>query len=631
MKQRESGSALVVAMMVAAVLIIGVGAALEYTRGTAVLVQRSNAEQQAVAAGNGGLDYAFVEWRHACIQNENLALPANAITLTARTFPEISSTCVQRGGFLVPDDQTPISVTLSALNATDPAMSPLEASAAPIPSQAQSATMPTYDYLAEADVTYTTISGTSTARVCRVFKKITTSPWQYAIFFNDDLELNPGSSFNVAGWVHTNGNLYTGGDGNGKNFLNFSQKVTYSGTWNSSGVFAPGDTNHIKAGAHPTWSISAPSGGAQQLPQNSAILSGTGISNNINTSGGYREVIERPVLASGTTDLLASTDSNQPSGRYYYQAGVKILVATDAVTPSNTTVTILNKNGVTVTGSSTGTDLALYNTFSKAITPNGSLKDGRENSTLVTTNLDINQIKGALTTSGSLAGLGANIIYISDVTANNSMDINGKATTPSTSGANRGIELVNGYCMPAGGLTIVSDNPVYILGDYNTKYSSGDIVPSNSTSNNDPTKPYGLNYTPQPCAVMADAVTVLSNSWIDTNSTKDLSGRIASNTTVNAAILSGIVSSGSGFIYTGGGENFPRLLEDWNKNSSIFTYYGSMVELFKSKQAIGVWKGSNVYYTAPTRHWYFDTRFYNNPPPGTFKVISYNKSRWFQK
>ena len=50
----------------------------------------------------------------------------------------------------------------------------------------------------------------------------------------------------------------------------------------------------------------------------------------------------------------------------------------------------------------------------------------------------------------------------------------------------------------------------------------------------------------------------------------------ATNTTVNAGIISGIVPSGSGY-YSGGVENFPRFLEDWS--GKTFTYYGSMLEL----------------------------------------------------
>ena len=625
MKSMNRGSALVIVMMVITVLAVGVGAALEYTRNIARNVQRTNALQQAVAAGNGALDLAFLQWRSACRASENTPLTASNIapSLSTAAFPDLSGT--GKGIYLV--NLNPVTVSITALNATDPTMTPLANSAAPVPSQCQSATMPTYNYLATASVAYSTLTGTSTVSVCRVFQKVTSSPWQYAIFFNNDLEINPGAAFNVTGWVQTNGNLYTGGNGDSKspaNYLNFSSKATFAGAWKSSGQFAPTDTAHTGTPVAPTWSLTPPTLGAQQLPQNAAILTGSDITGNPNLADGYREIIERPITSS--TDPLASTDSSQPSERYYNQAGVIILVTTGS-TSANTTVRIMNKSGALVSNTSTGTDRALYNTFPNALTTNGSLKDDREGSTLTITTLDISKIQSALTTGGALAGTGANIIYITDTTANNGMNLNGGANPGGA--ANRGIELTNGYQMPAGGLTVVSDNPVYVRGDYNTAVKSTDTVPSNKTSGNDPTTPYASGYTPQPCSIMADAITILSNAWIDTSSTNGLSSRVASNTTVNAAILSGNVLSGSGFTYSGGAENFPRFLEDWGKNSATFTYYGSMVQLFQSKQAIGIWKTTGNYYNAPKRQWYFDTRFYTNPPPGTFKVISYVKSRWF--
>ena len=54
-----------------------------------------------------------------------------------------------------------------------------------------------------------------TVNMRRVFQKQITSPWQYAIFYNDLLEVNPGAPMTIAGWVHTNNNLYTAGNGSG--------------------------------------------------------------------------------------------------------------------------------------------------------------------------------------------------------------------------------------------------------------------------------------------------------------------------------------------------------------------------------------------------------------------------------
>ncbi len=62
--------------------------------------------------------------------------------------------------------------------------------------------------------------------------------------------------------------------------------------------------------------------------------------------------------------------------------------------------------------------------------------------------------------------------------------------------------------------------------------------------------------------------------------------RVASATQVNAAIMTGNVQSTNlttGEGYSGGLENFPRLLENWS--GKTFTYQGSLVCLWQSQRA----------------------------------------------
>jgi hypothetical protein len=92
----------------------------------------------------------------------------------------------------------------------------------------------------------------------------------------------------------------------------------------------------------------------------------------------------------------------------------------------------------------------------------------------------------------------------------------------SKSGAGGGVRLANGTELPSQGLTVVSENPVYIQGDYNT-----------------------VNKVP--AAVLGDAVTVLSNNWesmnYDTKGDIATSSRQAAETTVNAAFAMGPIST----------------------------------------------------------------------------------------
>ena len=85
-----------------------------------------------------------------------------------------------------------------------------------------------------------------------------------------------------------------------------------------------------------------------------------------------------------------------------------------------------------------------------------------------------------------------------------------------------------------------------------------------------------------------------------------LSSRTPGDTCVNAAALEGIVPS-NGTAYSGGVENFLRLLENWTGRT--ITYNGSIVVMFPSQYATNVWQTTGVYYNAPTRKWGFDLNF----------------------
>jgi hypothetical protein len=234
----------------------------------------------------------------------------------------------------------------------------------------------------------------------------------------------------------------------------------------------------------------------------------------------------------------------------------------------------------------------MYNEVVSSVTTNQTIQDNREGASVRLVTLDVGKLEKSKITGWN------GVVYVSDTSASQT------GGTPK-----RGVRVRNGATLPVGGLTVVSDNPVYIQGDYNT-------------ANNR-----------QPSAVIGDAVMILSNAWDDANASKSLSNRKATNTTVNTAILGGIVTTvtnlgNSNTSYSGGVENFPRFLEEWA--GKTFTYNGSMVQLFQSKQATGRWGKDNVY-GAPSRKWAFDPMFRENPPPGTFFITSYVKQRWFLK
>jgi hypothetical protein len=184
------------------------------------------------------------------------------------------------------------------------------------------------------------------------------------------------------------------------------------------------------------------------------------------------------------------------------------------------------------------------------------------------------------------------------------------------------VRVVNGTNLPSHwGLTVATPMPIYVLGDYNiqTNLSAGSSQNSLGTTN--------TAYT-WPAALMGDAVTILSDSWKDSVATEDPSGTA---TTVNAACLEGIVQStmvGSTKHYSGGLENFLRLLENWNNNT--LTYNGSIVVMFPSQYATNFWVGPGTYYGVPTRKWGFDANFTTQSklPPLTPQVKQVVRGQW---
>lgn len=170
------------------------------------------------------------------------------------------------------------------------------------------------------------------------------------------------------------------------------------------------------------------------------------------------------------------------------------------------------------------------------------------------------------------------------------------------------------------GMTLVTNVPMYVHGNYNADGNK------NTGSATEPDI-HDVQQEP-PAALIADAITLLSNTWEDEDSMQKRSKRrTKSFTEVGAAILTGLVPSDkNGWNnYSGGVENFPRFLEEWK---TTLRYRGSMVALFESEVATAPW-GSGDVYQPPTRDWGFN-RLYSEGfyPPGTpntrtFRRINY--------
>jgi len=180
------------------------------------------------------------------------------------------------------------------------------------------------------------------------------------------------------------------------------------------------------------------------------------------------------------------------------------------------------------------------------------------------------------------------------------------------------------------GLSIISENPVYVQGNFN----------SDGNTSTGPEKTGASKENVPPAMIAADVLSVLSSSWTSANddpASSSYFGRSGSvNTEINAAILAGVNRSDQSVVNssfdgtTGGVNNFPRFLENW---SSTFKYSGSMVALWYGAQSTSSYRGAgtvNNVFSAPTRDWSFNTDFLNpnKLPRGTPIIRVYTTSNW---
>ncbi len=157
------------------------------------------------------------------------------------------------------------------------------------------------------------------------------------------------------------------------------------------------------------------------------------------------------------------------------------------------------------------------------------------------------------------------------------------------------------------GLTIATENPAYIQGDFNCVSCSGGTWSTVHAGT----------------SVAADAVTVLSNNWNDVNSFLFPFGgqNVATNTYYRTAVMAGKgVSFPIPTSYTvaddfgtdGGTHNFLRFLENWQNGTDHVYYDGSLVSMYYNRQATGLYKyggSNNLIYVPPARSYTFDTDF----------------------
>ena len=386
--------------------------------------------------------------------------------------------------------------------------------------------------------------GRSLGRVIRTVDAQSTPIFQFLAFYNDDLEILPGPAATMQGRIHTNRDLYVG---SGASLRIDSEYVHAAGEMfrhRKDDGSVPGGTLSVKmtgSSSYQNWGSGLESNDPTWDTDAQNLWNGTVQSGSMGVS-----VMETPAV--GATD---------PGGFYHQNASLVIQDNQAFYLGSN--VTALLPSGTLATA-------ATY--------------DAREGTFVSSTQVDMAKLKAS-------AYWPPNGLLYAHRTNN----------TPSNP---KGVTFKNGSDLPAG-LTIVSNGPVYVQGDYNAKPS-------------DP------SYVKKPASIIADAVNLLSNSW---NNSKGASSGLpnASATTYNFAMISGNQDTSSGN-YNGGFENLPRFHENWTNVACNIR--GSFVNLWRSRIADGAWQYGGNRYTAPNRNWTYDTDF-NDPaklPPFTPLAVS---------
>jgi len=453
--------------------------------------------------------------------------------------------------------------------------------------------------------------------------------FQFAIFYNIDLEINPGKVMNINGKVHSNQGIYSTGS-SATEPLTFSDIVEAVGT--VSMAPSPRDPQNTGRSGHVIFSLTAnnPSANVNSL---NLPIGGTNRDPVV-----IRSLLDLPPPAYAAPDLAAYSSPGQ-----VYPFNEADLIISNA--PTGTNITIYYQNGnmnppllqipFDKTNFSGTNIIARYWSFVTNVT----FYDFREYSTVKAVQIDVARLRSWIT-NGVTGKVYDDYNYTNSLSAKghhiNSIYVNNTIAfsqgTPSTDGTLPAVRMVNGERLPTNGLTVATSRPIYVEGNYNVTRDGVRYALTLGSTTNSQT---------WPAAFLADAITVISTNWDDTLFIKGraLGLRQPSDVTVNAACFEGIVQS-DGANYSGGVENFIRMMEDWSNgkssgNQATLTYNGSIVVMFPSRYADSPWQptgtanGHNLY-NAPNRKWGFDTSFYTpgNLPPMTPQVKAIIRKNW---
>lgn len=349
--------------------------------------------------------------------------------------------------------------------------------------------------------------------------------FQFAVFYEDDLEIAPGPDMTLAGRVHSNGDMYLQSD----NSLSINSFVTSAGDI-LHGRKGPGGTGtgdvRIKDAAGNYISMKSGSTWVDATQSNWYTASMSMWNGRVQDKAHGQAPLALPLAGSGNPHKLIEPAAGNADS-YENKATLKIV----------NNVALQKVAGVWVD-------------VTAAMTASGALKytadkftDQREAKPIDLTELDIQKVY-----AGGFAPPNGVLYFSDNITAGSEFP---------------GLRLVNASTLGAP-LTVASANPLYTLGNFNSN-------------------------TKKPAALMADAITFLSSAFDDAKSAMAKANRVANNTTVNASYLTGNKNTTSAvynggfenlprFLETWSGKDFTwsgSAICLWNSTQAVGTWNGT--------------------------------------------------------
>lgn len=452
---------------------------------------------------------------------------------------------------------------------------------------------------------WTTVNGYR-REVNRLINVGVTPLFQFTVFYDGDLEILPFPNMTISGRIHTNRDLYLGSD----NTLSLDSRY----------VHAVGEVYRRRK------DIGLPSAGTVRVRSNSSgnmetmdskfelMLQGIASESGFDSSflgydrNGDGDYIDSGELSPWVVEAMERWGGSVQSSVH----GLRELVAPDVRSIKRFVETDSGTGGDYEYDENTGTYYEVtpgtgthrkghYHGLADIVVMDGELYDADGTPLMVPPGVlvekqmyDAREGKDIYVTEIDLAALAAAGMW----------PVNGliyAARTDASPDQPNGIRLTNGETL-SDELTVVSEDPVFIHGDYNVSDKKG-------------------------AAVIGDAVSVLSSNWDDSKTSGTLP--FASPTQVMASIITGSYATSEGN-YNGGFENMIRFHENWTGVNC--TILGSFVNVFDSEIATGRWVYGSDHYLAPDREFDFDSdyRQVSNLPPFTPIVARVRNIAWFE-